>query len=446
MAEYLSLESLLYTDWQGRYTPLLAAAWNWEDDGLSLVLRLRPGATFHDGRPVTSELAAGILRRAATNSIGFQYVKAIETPDDLTIVFRLSQPDAFLLDTLAGTAIVDGDIGTGPYKIRARTPTIESDRNEQYYRGKPGFAHISIVPYDRQRTAWAAMMRGEVDMLQEASRESVDFLLGASEVKTYSSIRPFYIPLVFNLRHPILRQVEVRRALAEAIDREEIVNQAMRGRGMIASDPIWPFHWAYSAAARRHAHNPGTATMRLDSAGYRMGPVTSGRMTSRFTLRCLFWREGPQFERIALLLQRQLATAGVDLILEPVSLRDLQTRVLSGDFDTYLMFMNSGRTFQRTYQFWHSPSKRGNQVQDPGYDGVDAILDRLRTARSEADVRAAVADLRQRFYEDVPAAFLAWPETTRAVDVRFDIAGDDTPDIIAEIWRWRPASNVRAAQ
>jgi hypothetical protein len=110
------------------------------------------------------------------------------------------------------------------------------------------------------------------------------------------------------------------------------------------------------------------------------------------------------------------------------------------------MFMGSGRTFQRTYQFWHSPVAAGAQYQDVGYTGADAILDRLRVARADADIRTAVADLRQRFYEDVPAAFLAWPETTRAVDVRFDVRGEETPDIFAELWRWRPAGNLRAAR
>ena len=350
------------------------------------------------------------------------------------------------MDALATASLIDGDIGTGPFKLRSRTPIIQADSNDEYYRDRPGLAHVQIIPYDRQRTAWAAMMRGEVDMLQEVARESVDFFVGATEISTISSIRPFYIPLVFNLRHPILERVEARRALAEAIDREEIVAQAMRGHGMVADDPIWPYNWAYSAAARRYSHNPGTAALRLDNAGFPVKRGGPGQMASRFRLSCVFWREGPQFERIALLLQRQLAVVGIDLELEPLSMPQLQNRVRIGNFDTYLMIMSSGRTFQRTYRFWHSPPPTGAEFQYVGYAGADAILDRLRVARSEPEVRAAVADLRQRFYEDVPAAFLAWPETTRAIDSRFRLAEPDDKDIFASIWEWRPASNARAAR
>lgn len=444
LTDMLYAEPLLATSWNGRQVDRVAAQWLWEDEGRTLRIQLKPSVYMHDGRLVTSSLVASILRPRLNGHLGFAYVTGIDTPSDDTVLVRLSRPDAFLIDALAVTQVIDGDIGTGPYKLTSRTPTIEAERNDAYHLGTPGFRQISIIPYDRQRTAWAAMMRGEVDMLQEAARESVDFLQNASQIKTYASIRPYYIPLVFNLRHPVLRRVDVRRALAEAIDREEIVAQAMRGRGMVADDPIWPFNWAYSAAARRIQHNPATAALRLDSAGLKLQPRTPGEMTSRFRLTCLFWREGPQFERIALLLQRQLAGVGVDLVLEPASQRELVGRVATGRFDVYLMIMTSGRTFDRTFAFWHSPRIPAETLQNIGYTGADAVLDRLRVARSEADVRSAVTDLRQRFYEDVPAAFLAWPETTRAVDARFDVGTHDDPDIFANLWRWHPASSAQA--
>jgi hypothetical protein len=109
------------------------------------------------------------------------------------------------------------------------------------------------------------------------------------------------------------------------------------------------------------------------------------------------------------------------------------------------MQLNSGRAFDRTYDFWHSPV--GSLVfQNTGYNGVDEILDRLRVVRSETEIRAAVADLRQRFYDDAPAAFLAWPETTRAVDARFNVGDRTDPDIFANLWRWKPAAVRQAAR
>ena len=364
-----------------------------------------------------------------------------------TLSIRLDRPDAFLGEAIADTWIVDPtkpDIGTGPFRLVTRTPSTKAERYTAYYRGMPGIDKVEVITYDTQRAAWVAMMRGEVDMVQEVNRDSAEFLEGASHVHMYSTIRPYYIPLVFNVRHPILKRVEVRRALAEAINREEIVEQAMGGHGRVADDPIWPFHWAYNAAARKYTHNPNAARLRMDAAGLPMRPApASGGMASRFSIRCLFWND-PQFERIALLLQRQLMEVGIDLVLEGADDREVQRRAGSGDFDTYLYQLASGKSFDWTYRFWHSP-EAGVGYQNSGYTGVDSVLERLRTVRSDPEVRTAVADLRQRFYEDVPAAFLAWPEATRAIDARFDVGDQSGPDIFANLWKWRPAANQTAA-
>jgi peptide/nickel transport system substrate-binding protein len=449
LTELLFAESLLVMDSHGRPTPWLATEWEWLDGGLTLKVQLRSDVKFHDGRAFTADGVAKILRQRIKSDPRrlFEYVTAIQTPDEHTLVLRLSRADGFLLGALAGTVIVDDDkpdIGTGPFRLLSRTP-IEAERNNEYYRGTPGIERVQIITYDTQRAAWAAMMRGEVDMVQEVNREVVEFLEGSSRFEMYSSIRPFYIPLVFNLRHPILKHVEVRRALNEAIDRAEIVNEVMRGRGQIADDPVWTSHWTYNAAARKVSHNPQAARVRLDAAGFPVRRSSDSGMASRFQLKCLFYNKDFQFERIALLLQRQLAEVNVELILEGGDTTVIIPRIARGDFESYLFQLTSGKSFDWTYRFWHSPTA-GAAIQDSGYSGADEVLDRLRQALLDSDVRAAVADLRQRFNEDVPAAFLAWPETTRAVDARFDIGDRSNPEVFATLWRWRVASSDRAAR
>jgi ABC-type transport system substrate-binding protein len=223
------------------------------------------------------------------------------------------------------------------------------------------------------------------------------------------------------------------------------VADAMRSHGTVADDPVWPYHWAYDAAARKHTYNPSAARLRLDAAGLPVMPASGGRMDSRFRINCVFWSGDSQFERIALLLQRQLSSVGIDLQLEPATHTELTRRSRGGDFDSYLYVITSGRSFDTTYRFWHSPS--GSTVyQNTGYTGADAVLDALRQARSDAEIKAAVGDLRQRFYEDVPAAFLAWPLAMRAVDARFEVFGRTDPDLFANLWRWRAAIPQRTAQ
>ncbi len=454
VTDALFAEPLLAIDLQGRPTERLATSWKWENDGRALRLTLRPSVQFHDGTPVTGAAVAAILKQeiGREGTRGFEAVDGIEVPDDGTVVIRLKSPDAFLIGVLAGTLMVDDhkpDVGTGPFRIVTRRPTTEATRNDRYYRGRPEIAHVKVVPYDTPRAAWAALMRGDVDMAHEVNRESVEFTAGASRVTLYSSIRPFYIPLVFNVQHPILRRVEVRRALAQAINRDEIVARALRGRAQVAEDPVWPSHWAYNSAARHYQFNPAAASVRLDAAGFPVRPAAqgSGKMASRFSLKCVFWSEDTQFELIALLLQRQLADIGVDLVLERATQKELQARASSGQFDTYLFQMTSGRSFEWIYRFWHSTAPGlPVEFQNSGYTGADVALDRLRLSRSDDEIRSAIGDLRQRFYEDAPAAFLAWTQVTRAVDARFDVGDESSPDVFGNLWQWHLADATSASR
>lgn len=449
-ADLLYADPLLTIDWHGKPSLRIASDYQWQDDGRTLQVSIRPGVQFHDGTPVTATAVAEVLRKQKRTQ-GFQFLTTVEASGNSIVRLHLSRADAFLLIALGGTGIIESgnpDIGTGPFKLVTRAPVVRGERNVNYYRGLPGIEQVQVTTYDDPRAGWAAMMRGEVDMVTEVNRESVEFLAGAKRFETHSSIRPYYIPLVFNLRHPILKSVAVRRALADAIDREEIVRRAMHGHGQVADDPLWPHHWAYTPAARHHSFNPGSAAAALDAAGL---PVRQdarlGTMPSRFRIRCLFWNKDPQYERIAQLLQRQLGTIGVDLVAEPVDQDTLQTRIKGGEFDTYIYQLGSGRSFNYTYLLWHSDSNGAGEKQNVGYTGANEVLDRLRAAYTDSDVRIAVADLRQRFYEDVPAAFIAWPEATRAINSQFDIGDTSDPDLVANLWRWSAAkSEQRAAR
>ena len=281
-------------------------------------------------------------------------------------------------------------------------------------------------------------MRGDVDMALEINKESVEFLEGAASFEAYSSIQPFYIPLVFNLRNPILARLEVRRAISDAIDRDEIVSQGMRERGQVADDPDLAVslgvHRSRDAACVQPQRRPRCDSTRPDC---RCGPPTPGQRASRFQLKCMFYNGDPQFERIALAAAAAAGSGGHRSGARRArTSNEMVTRLQTGQFDSYLFQLTSGRDVTWAYRFWHSPNGAlGPVMQNTGYSGADAVLDRLRQARDGRAISgSAVGDLRQRFYDDVPAVFLAWTQTTRAVDARFDI-GDPSRsrDLLANI-------------
>jgi peptide/nickel transport system substrate-binding protein len=286
------------------------------------------------------------------------------------------------------------------------------------------------------------MMRGDIDMLHEVSREAVDFVEAESTVKAYSFPRPYYIPLVFNERHPILKNAAVRRAINEAIDRATLIRDGMSGRGSPADGPLPPMHWAYSPPAHPFTFDPAIARKDLDEAGLKPKPRPDGTIPPRFSFTCLVFSDDTRFYRTAILVQKQLADVGIDMKLEPVAQKALGLRAGKGDFDAFVFEM-AGRSLSWAYEFWRS--KEGGLI-NTGYTSADGILDRIRAARSDDETRAAFAELQRVMHDDPPAVFLTWQSTSRAVSTKFDVAAEKDRDIISNIWQWRPAGATKQAK
>ncbi len=450
LVDTLSAEPLVVIGWDGRPVSKLASEWTWSADTRVLHLRLRPGVVFHNGVPLTAEAVVADLRRHLSES-GYARVESISAEGTDLVVVRLKEPDAFLLAELAKAFIKSGppseqqSVGTGPFVVQSQKPDVVFGSFARYHLGKPAISKVVVRTYETPRASWAAMMRGETDFLYEVNRDAVEFLEAGTTVQTFSFPRPYYVPIIFNVNHPLLGRRVVRQAINEAIDRSKVVKTALNDRGQPADGPIWPSHWAYHSATSTYAYNPDAAKLRLDAAGLTLGSASEGKMPRRFSFKCLFVSEDPQFERIALVVQKHLFEIGIDVEMIPMTLRDLLVRLGKGDFETVLIPMTSGRSLEWTYMFWHSAP---NAMIRSGYTAADAVLDRLRAARSEEETRIAVADLQRIMYQDPPAAFLVRPETARAVNDTIEVPAEAKGrDIVPTLWQWRPrAASARAAK
>ncbi|HET7699189.1 MAG TPA: ABC transporter substrate-binding protein [Vicinamibacterales bacterium] len=425
----------------GRQAERIAKSWEWDSTGTRLRLKLRDDVLFHDGTRLTPEIGAEALRltKARRDAVSFVNITSIEPVGPDTIEITLPAPNSFILPDLTAVLVVkpgQPEIGTGPFKFASQT---DQETNlvafPKYYRGHPAITTVKVTNYPTQRNAWAALMRGELDMLHEVRREAADFVERETTVKTYKFPRPYYIPLVFNVRHPVLKRADVRQAINEAVDRAALVRDGMSGRGRPADGPIPPEHWAYSPPATPFLFNPDSARQRLDSAGLKIQQSAAGTPV-RFSFECLVFANDSRFERVALLVQKQLAEVGVDMRIHPVPQDELVPRLASGRFDAFLFEM-AGRNLSWVYEFWRS---KPVSMNNSGYRGADAVLDRIQSARTDDEIRSAVAELERVLHDDPPAAFLAWQETSRAVSAKIDVLAEPNRDVMTNIWMWRPAT------
>jgi peptide/nickel transport system substrate-binding protein len=162
----LLFSSLLERDDQMNFHGDLAESWSMPDP-LTYIFHLRPGVHFHDGRPLTAndvKYTFESIVNPATHSPkrgAFRMIASLETPDDATVIFHLTEPYASFLWNLARPAvgIVPRDagpdfsrhpIGSGPFRfvLQSQDEEVIVERNPDYFRGAPQVARIRfrVVP------------------------------------------------------------------------------------------------------------------------------------------------------------------------------------------------------------------------------------------------------------------------------------------------------------
>lgn len=435
----------------GRPVERIISEFKWTEDQRGLLITLRPGLKWHDGTAVEMSHLKHTIETAIKEPQAPVSLKSITeivvdptNPNKATI--KLSRPEAFLIVDLSTSTLRhpnDDKIGTGPYRYGKQTNenVIELEAFKDYYRGTPKLQHVEFRNFVQSRAALAALLRGDVEAVHEVGP---DFVPGDNQ-RLFPFIRPYYVQLAFNTRHPALKNPVVRQALSYAVDRQVIVDEGMNKAGMVAEGPIWPYHWAYSTAQKAYSHNLEAATLRLESAGLKIKPGRPSRMPSRLHIRCLTPNTA-QYEKIGAVLQKQLYEIGVDLELVALGPEDVARRLDAGDFETALIARTTGRSLSWTYSTYHS------SANPSGYSPADKVLDRLRETTNENEIRAAVSDLQQIFHDDPPAIFIAWQKVARLVSTSIrvpeDIDRDGASrgagrDILSSLWQWGPAEGSR---
>ena len=451
-ARIISFEALATVGRDGRPQPKLASSWALSDDGLVWTIQLRPNAVFHDGSPVDSTAVRRSLERSLGNadrdlSPGVADITKIDNPSPLEVVLHLRERSTFAIDALTVAIVKMNEsgtpIGTGPFFVTSAPGNeITMTAVDRYYRGKPTIQQIVWKAYPAVRSAWAAMMRGEVDLLYEVGPEAVEFMKDETTVKIFPFLRSYVSGVIVNSSLPQFSDWRIRRALNHAVNRTAIVEQALRGHGQPAAGPAWPQHWAFDSTVPNVTYDPSRSAALLDEARL---PILPGKTTgapARLHFTCLLPENFALWERIGLMVQRDLAEVGVDMRLETVSVEEFNRRIGAGTFEAVLNEFVVGHNTTRPFTFWYSQSRRNLWgYKNPAMDGA---FDRLRHAASDAEYRAAFRTFQLEGLDNPPAVFLVLGEVSRAVSKRFQVVAQPGSDILHTIADWRLAEPARA--
>ncbi len=313
--------------------PALATRWDVSPDGLRYTFHLRTGVRFHDGRPFLARHVEGSFRRvldpatkggsvwplypikgARAFADGKGTALGIEIVDDTTIAITLEEPFAIFPKLLAmpvasivpdsvGADFSEKPVGTGPWKLVEwkHDDYLKFARNETYFGGAPTIDTLVARIIPEASTSVAEFESGTVDILyvpedQTRAWENTDER--QARLMTASALQLWYIGV--NTTRGPLKDVRVRRAIAQALDVPTLLQQLMAGRGRVAAGVIPPSMEGADTTRRIIPFDTVAARRALADAGYPNGIDLE-----------LWCSQSAPFPRLAQSIQAYLASAGI---------------------------------------------------------------------------------------------------------------------------------------
>lgn len=410
----------------GSLQPELAESWAREGEA-GWVFRLRE-AVWHNGKPVTSEdIKWNFAQIAAEKSTAYmkvqcQEIATIETPDARTVKLVMKSPNATIPLMLAtyfmpmiypeSNAGGAQAVGAGPFVLKnaERGVGLEFEANPKYYKpGLPKLRGIKVTAYADENLRVAALQAGDLDLIEYVPWQSMAAIEADPRLVLQTTDGPFMY-LEFNGaaggaaggKAGPLADARVRRAVAHAIKRDEVVRAVFFGRGAVLEGlPLVKGSPFFDAGrSRALAYDPARSKALLAEAGYPQGFSTSLLATNTYGMH----------KDTAEIVQQNLAEVGIQVELR---LPDWATRIALGNRGQYEMAVMG------TAPESNDPDGVANQIDgmlSPSY-GRSINLPTPRThellgaGRAEFDLekrRAIYAEMERGADEEAYCVGIAW--------------------------------------
>ncbi len=427
----------------------LARSWDISPDNLTITFHLRNDVRWHDGHPLTADDVLFTYRLLVDPSVPTAYadrylqvVKA-EAPDPYTFRVTYSQPLASALISwmfpihpkhlLEGTDITTSPlarapVGTGPYRFVEwkSGEKVVLEANADYFEGQPYIHRVVYRIIPDPSTMFLELRSGGLDLMNltplQYARQT-DTLAFKRRFEKYRYLDFSYTYLGFNLRRPLFQDVRVRRALAHALNKQELVDGVLLGLGTAATGPYKPGTWPYNSHVRHYEYNPVKARQLLAEAGWHDsdgdGVLDRGGQPFAFTI--VTSQGSDARTKSGEIIQRRLQEVGVSVKLRVIEWASFIKEFINpGDFDATIL----GWTIPPdpdSFAVWHSSKTGVGELNFIGFKNaeVDRLLEEGRHTLDQQQRKRIYDRFQEILAEQQPYVFLYVPDSLPVVAKRF---------------------------
>ncbi len=504
LMNYMALEKKLrpVTPGQGKKAPdaAIARSWSMAPDHKSITYTLRKDAFWSDGKPIVSgdfkfsyelygnPVIASARQQYLSELVGadkgkVDFSKAIETPDDTTLIFRFYKPVPEHL-ALFHTSLTPlpkhlwkdvkpedfrhsplnlEPVGAGPYTMKSwqKQQEIVLASNRKSNLPKPGtIASIAFKVVPDYTVRLTQLQTGAADVVENIKPEDFTALLKANpqiDVKTvglrvydyvgWSNIdHEAYSRSGVIKPHPLFGSAKVRLALTHAIDRESIIDGYLKEYGVVCNTDISPsLKWAYNPKITSHGYDPEQATALLKAEGWLPGPDGILQKNGRKFSFVLYTNAGNARRNYAsVIIQQNLRAIGIECKLDVqesnVFFENLQSRKL----DAWMAGWSIGLEID-PLDVWGSDLKK-SRFNFTGYRNprIDRICELAKQKMEATGARAYWQEYQDIIHRDQPVTFLYWIKETHGFNKRIEGAELNISGTFYNVddWRLRPSANI----
>lgn len=381
----LIFQPLYYFDnVSGKEYSMLASKYEWTNENKTLVATIRDNAKWSDGQPFTVDdviFTYNLLKQdsAADTSGIWKEITSIEKKGNNQVAFNFKQPDIPFESYVLGVYIVPqhiwkdlGDpskakvtkkyaIGTGPYLLDSFTPQLYKMKvNPKFYGGEYAAKELQFPAYSSNDSEQMALTKGEVDwtgiFIPDADKVYVS---ADKEHNHYWFPSTNNVTLYPNLQNPILKNLNVRKAISLAIDRKKLSDQASSGYDPISSttglilprDEKW-IDSSIPADQLKFEFNQDKAVKALEDAGYKKGSdgifVSPSGQKLSFTLQTVTgWTD---WTTMAQLISQELTKMGIEVKVQQVEFASYMSNIQGSNYDLAISWTNAGSSPYKQYQ------------------------------------------------------------------------------------------------
>ncbi|HXA30505.1 MAG TPA: ABC transporter substrate-binding protein [Candidatus Angelobacter sp.] len=437
---------LLRLDAQASPTGDLAKAWGVSGDGLAYRFTLRDGLRWSDGTALSvNDVQATV---ALVQSPGFpdpgtaaawHDAKLTVDAPTATVTVTLSQPRAAFVAAAAQLPILPAASlakltgaglqasaarplpTSGPFRVAVADATHVQLVPNRYASPQGGLHIVDLRLMKSFETAAQALAMGQVDGLLAGTPAQRTVLSHIQGVRLHDLTTFRFVDLLFNEHKPGLDDPAVRRAIATAVDRKQLIAGALSGDAQPQVGAV-PVGIAWMAAQQQDQPALALSARALDAAGWVTGPDGVRHKGDQRLAYQVAVPDAVPLPTVAAALGRQLEVIGIALTVDVVKPAEFEPAVLMPQsFDMVVADWDNGPD-PDVSSFWRSnatPPHGFNVSGGPTDLFLDRALDSLATVNDVRLRRVAAGQVEARLADDTPAVFLYAPEVTFAVSDGF---------------------------